>query len=262
VMKPVETTRIFGVLQRIALCYGAASLMLYYLSKRSVIVLSVVFLLGYWLLMYLGGDYTMMGSFQIKVDRWLIGEGHMYKGEGVPFDPEGFLSTFPSIVNVIIGYYAGVMLREKGKEYETLTKLLLGGAVLLAIAYCWNYSFPINKKLWTGSFTLYTCGIDLMLISLLVYVLDKTNYRKDWTYFFEVFGKNPLFIYLLSDFVPIMFNIFTDAKGRSYEEAINLDVFQKLTPGPFGSFFYSAALMLFCWVVGYWMDKKKVYVRV
>lgn len=262
VMKPMETTRIFGVLQRIALCYGAASLMLYYLSKRSVIILSIVFLLGYWLLMYLGGDYTMMGSFQIKVDRWLIGEGHMYKGEGVPFDPEGFLSTFPSIVNVIIGYYAGVMLREKGKEYETLTKLLLGGAVLLAIAYCWNYSFPINKKLWTGSFTLYTCGIDLMLISLLVYVLDKINYRKDWTYFFEVFGKNPLFIYLLSDFVPIMFNIFTDAKGRSYEEAINMDVFQKLTPGPFGSFLYSAALMFFCWIVGYWMDKKKVYVRV
>jgi len=194
VMKPIETTRIFGVLQRIALCY--------------------------------------------------------------------FLSTFPSIVNVIIGYYTGVMLREKGKEYETITKLLLGGAVLLAIAYCWNYSFPINKKLWTGSFTLYTCGIDLMLISFLVYILDKTNYRKDWTYFFEVFGKNPLFIYLLSDFVPIIFNMLTDAKGRSYEEAINLDVFQKLTPGPFGSFFYSATLMIFCWAVGYWMDKKKVYVRV
>ncbi|MFZ9239932.1 MAG: acyltransferase family protein [Chitinophagaceae bacterium] len=262
VIKPIETTRIFGVLQRIALCYGAASLMIYYLSRRSVIILSVVFLLGYWLLMYLGGDYTMMGSFQIKADRWLIGEGHMYKGEGVPFDPEGFLSTFPSIVNVIIGYYAGVLLREKGKEYETLTKLLLSGAILLAIAYCWNYSFPINKKLWTGSFTLYTCGIDLLLISLLVYVLDKTNYKKDWTYFFEVFGKNPLFIYLLSDFVPIMFNIFTDAKGRSYEEAINLDIFQKLTPGPFGSFFYSASLMFFCWAVGYWMDKKKVYVRV
>jgi len=195
VMKPIETTRIFGVLQRIALCYGAASLMIYYLSKRSVIILSVVFLLGYWLLMY-------------------------------------------------------------------ITKLLLGGAVLLAIAYCWNYSFPINKKLWTGSFTLYTCGIDLMLISFLVYILDKTNYRKDWTYFFEVFGKNPLFIYLLSDFVPIIFNMLTDAKGRSYEEAINLDVFQKLTPGPFGSFFYSATLMIFCWAVGYWMDKKKVYVRV
>jgi len=259
-MKPVETTRIFGVLQRIALCYGAASLMIYYLSKRTVTVLSVAFLVGYWLMMYLGGDYTMLGNLQIKVDKWLIGEGHMYKGEGVPFDPEGFLSTFPSIVNVIIGYYAGVLLREKGKEYETITKLLLSGAILLAIAYCWNYSFPLNKKLWTSSFTLYTCGIDLMLISLLVYVLDKTHYRKDWTNFFEVFGKNPLFIYLLSDFVPIMLNLFKDAQSRTYEEAINLDFFQKLAPGPFGAFLYSAVLMLFCWVVGYWMDKRKVYV--
>ena len=262
VMKPVETTRIFGVLQRIALCYGAASLMIYYLSKRTVTVLSVAFLVGYWLMMYLGGDYTMLGNLQIKVDKWLIGEGHMYKGEGVPFDPEGFLSTFPSIVNVIIGYYAGVLLREKGKEYETITKLLLSGAILLAIAYCWNYSFPLNKKLWTSSFTLYTCGIDLMLISLLVYVLDKTHYRKDWTNFFEVFGKNPLFIYLLSDFVPIMLNLFKDAQSRTYEEAINLDFFQKLAPGSFGAFLYSAVLMLICWVVGYWMDKRKVYVRV
>ena len=101
-----------------------------------------------------------------------------------------------------------------------------------------------------------------MLISLLVYVLDKTHYRKDWTNFFEVFGKNPLFIYLLSDFVPIMLNLFKDAQSRTYEEAINLDFFQKLAPGPFGAFLYSAVLMLFCWVVGYWMDKRKVYVRV
>ena len=262
IVKPLETTRIFGVLQRIALCYGIASFMIYYLSKRSVIILSLVFLLGYWLLMYLGGDYTMLGSFQIKVDKWLIGENHMYKGEGVAFDPEGFLSTFPSVVNVIIGYYAGVALRDKGREWETLTRILLAGAILMALAYCWNYTFPINKKLWSGSFTFYTTGIDLLIIGGLVFLLDKTNYKKSWTHFFEVFGKNPLFIYLLSDFIPIMFYTFRDGQGRNYEAAINQDIFQKLTPGPWGSLLYSVVLMLVCWVVGYWMDKKKIYVRV
>jgi len=262
VMKPFETTRVFGVLQRIALCYGIAAFMIHYLSRKSVVILSFVFLLGYWLLMYLGGDYTMLGSFQIKVDKWLIGENHMYKGEGVAFDPEGFLSTFPSVVNVIIGYYAGELFRDKGKNFEAIARVMLAGALMMAIAYCWNYVFPINKKLWTGSFTFYTCGIDMMLIGALVYVLDLNPGKKKWTHFFEVFGKNPLFIYLLSDFFPIMFYTFRDAQGRNYEQAINTDIFQKLIPGPWGSLSYAVSLMLICWVVGYWMDKKKIYVRV
>jgi len=186
----------------------------------------------------------------------------MYKGEGVPFDPEGFLSTFPSMVNVVIGYYAGVALRDKGKEYETITKILIAGAVMIALAYCWNYSLPINKKLWTGSFVLYTCGLDLLLIGFLVFLLDKTNYNKNWTYFFEVFGKNPLFIYILSGLIPDIFGMVQVGPDQSLGDALAIGLFQGVSPGALGTFLYSASFMLLCWLVGYIMDKKKWYVRV
>jgi predicted acyltransferase len=161
----------------------------------------------------------------------------------------------------VIGYFAGVLLRDKGKEYEAITKILLAGAVLIVIAYFWNYEFPINKKLWTSSFTFYTCGIDLLIIGGLVFVLDKTSYT-NWTGFFQVFGKNPLFIYLLSDFIPITLGLLRNAEGKTYSSVIVNNVFQKAMPGPWGALVYSLCLMFICWLVGYWMDKKKMYVRV
>ncbi|MEY3432480.1 MAG: hypothetical protein RL131_416, partial [Bacteroidota bacterium] len=104
-LKPIENTRIFGVLQRIALCYGMAALMIHFLKTKTIYIISGLILLGYWALLLLGGDMTMLGNFGTKLDIWLIGESHMYHGEGVAFDPEGFTSTFPSVVNVLIGYY-------------------------------------------------------------------------------------------------------------------------------------------------------------
>ena len=122
----------------------------------------------------------------------------MYHGEGVAFDPEGLLSTLPSVVNVTFGYMVGKFIQEKGKSFEGLTKLLLLGCSLIVIGYFWDLSFPINKKLWTSSFVVYTVGIDCVIISAIIYVVDFLG-RTNWTGFFTVFGKNPLFIYLLSE---------------------------------------------------------------
>ena len=87
---------------------------------------------------------------------------------------------------------------KKGRTYEGMAKLLLAGALSVALALCWDWFFPINKKLWTGSFVLITVGIDCILLAALIYIIDFSQKHK-WTYFFEVFGKNPLFIYLLSE---------------------------------------------------------------
>jgi len=97
IFKPIANTRIFGVLQRIALCYGMAALLIVYCSNRTIYIISALVLLGYWGILYMGGDYTMLGNIGTKIDLWMIGPNHMYKGEGVAFDPEGFLSTFPSL---------------------------------------------------------------------------------------------------------------------------------------------------------------------
>src|SRR6478672_4687152 len=181
---PIGHTRIMGVLQRIALCYFFASLFIHYLSRKQIIIVSISLLLGYWILLLIFGDhqqpFSMLGNAGMYLDRFLMGTNHLYHGEGIPFDPEGWLSTLPAIVNVVAGYFAGRFIQERGKQYETLAKLMLVGCLLIFIALCWNLIFPINKKLWTPPFVLLTSGIDLLLISALVYIIEMLNRNNNW----------------------------------------------------------------------------------
>jgi predicted acyltransferase len=183
----------------------------------------------------------------------------MYHGEGVAFEPEGILSTLPAIANVTFGYAAGRWVQQKGRTYEGIAKLFLAGALSVVIALCWDWFFPINKKLWTGSFVLITVGIDCILLAALIYIIDFSQKHK-WTYFFEVFGKNPLFVYLVSElgatllwFIPI--------GDKPLYKWLFQSIFSKAGPY-FGSFLFAITFMLFCWLVGYVLDKKKIYVRV
>jgi predicted acyltransferase len=151
---PLRDTRIMGVLQRIALCYFFASLLIHYLSAKKVVVVSVIFLVGYWLVLLIFGNahqpFSLLGNAGLYLDKFLFGDNHLYHGEGIPFDPEGLLSTIPAIVNVMTGYYAGKFIRRKGKGYDTLARLMLVGSLFIFIALCWNLVFPINKKLWSS----------------------------------------------------------------------------------------------------------------
>ena len=162
---PMSDTRILGVLQRIALCYGFASLIAFYMHERVVMILSALLLITYWYLSMAYGSpadpLSITGNAGIAFDKWFMGESHMYHGEGFAFDPEGWLSTLPSIVNVLIGFIAGKFIQEKGKTYEGLTHLLMWGAGFVFLAFMWNYQFPINKKLWSSSFVLLTVGFDI-----------------------------------------------------------------------------------------------------
>ncbi len=260
---PMDHTRIMGVLQRIALGYCAAAMMIHYLKLSTVIRLSLSFLFIYWLvlLVFKGSDdpYDMLTNAGSRLDLWLFGSNHLYHGEGVAFDPEGLLSTLPAIANVTFGYVAGKWIQEKGKSYEGLVKLLLAGVTLIFLALCWNNFHPVNKKLWTGSYVFLTVGIDCILLSALIYVIDFLQLKR-FTYFFEVFGKNPLFIYLLSElgatllwFIPI--------GDRPLYSWLFENVFSH-TGMYLGSFLFAISFMLVCWTVGYLLDKKKIYVRV
>lgn len=261
--KPIGDTRIMGVLQRIALGYCAAALMIHYLKLNTVLRLSLAFLLIYWLvlLMFRGGTdpYDMLTNAGTRLDMWLLGPNHLYHGEGIAFDPEGLLSTLPAIANVTFGYAAGKWIQEKGNTYEGLTKLLMAGAVLIFLALCWNNFHPINKKLWTGSFVFLTVGIDCVLLAALVYVIDFLQIKR-FNYFFEVFGRNPLFIYLLSEIGAILMWFIPIGDKPLYQWTYQ-NIFSKAGPY-FGSFLFAITFMLFCWLVGYILDKKKIYARV
>ena len=262
---PISHTRILGVLQRIALAYCIASLLIYYFKPGTVISISISILLLYWAFMMMGGDapdpLAMTGNLGYKIDMWLMGPNHMYHGEGVAFDPEGWFSTLPSVVNVTFGYMVGKFIQEKGKTFEGLAKLLLVGFALIVIGYFWDLSFPINKKLWTSSFVVYTVGIDCVIISAIIYVVDFLG-RTNWTKFFTVFGKNPLFIYFLSE-VGATYVIYYSGRSRRKSCIPGFTRIFTSMPGFISDlYFLPSSWMLFCWLVGFFLDKKKIYVRV
>ncbi|WP_205510017.1 acyltransferase family protein [Longitalea arenae] len=262
---PFGKTRVFGVLQRIALVYCFASLMIYFFKFRAAAIITAAILLLYWPVLYFFGDaadpFSLRGNAVLKLDLWLLGPDHLYHGNGVPFDPEGFLSTFPAIANVVAGYWVGKFLQQKGGTYEALTRLMLAGFALLVLAHFWNYSFPFNKKLWTSSFVLHTVGLDCLIIAAIVYVAD-IQQKTAWTPFFQVFGKNPLFIYLLSELLVILWSVFRLPSGTTVFRWLYDKIFIHLATPYVGAFIQAIAYMLLCWLVGYWMDKKKIYVRV
>lgn len=266
-LRPIAETRILGVLQRIALCYLLASLMVRYMSFRSVMAAGAVLLVGYWAILVAFGDpadpLSLTGNAGNLIDAYILGEKHMYHGEGVAFEPEGILSTIPSIMNVIVGYYAGMFIRKHGKTYESLSRLLLTGGALVCVALAWNTVFPINKKLWTSSFVLLTTGIDLAILGALLYIVEVRRWNKgNWTRFFTIPGKNPLFIYLLSELLLISIAMVNVAGGTSVYEWVNSAIFQQVAPGPAGSLLFALVFMMVCWFVAWFLDRRKIYIRV
>jgi predicted acyltransferase len=267
-LNPISHTRILGVLERIALCYGAASLLIYYCSTRTVITIAVLLLVGYWALLLFfpvpGADpFSMFGNAGQRLDLWVMGENHLYHGSengGVAFDPEGLLSTLPAIVNVIAGYYVGVYVSRNGKTYEGLAKLLLWGCGFLALAWLWNLVFPINKKIWTSSYVMLTVGIDIVLLSFLMYIIEFRGKTK-WTAFFAVFGKNPLFIYIVSELLIVILSMIPLGHDGNVAESSAAGI-MTIVPGAFGSLLFAVIYMLICWSVGKFLDKKKIYIRV
>lgn len=259
-----SSIRIFGVLQRIALCYGLAALVIHYFKARGALIFSAVALLGYWALMYFFGDqpdpYTLSGNASLKLDSWLLSEKNVYQGYGIPFDPEGLLSTLPAIVNVIAGYFAGRFIQQSGNNKNTVLRLAIAGAILTAAGLCWNFVFPINKPIWTSSYVLYTVGLDLLILATIMLLIEVAGFKK-WTYFFEAFGKNPLFIYALSGaLIEILGLIQVD--GQSLRGWLYQNLFASWLTGANASLLFAVSYMLLLWLVAYLMDKRKIYLKI
>lgn len=264
-LKPFSQTRVMGVLQRIALCYFFASLIFYYFSQKAALIISAFTLLAYWGILYLfgetGGELAMATNAVTRFDLSILGEGHMYKRDSILFDPEGILSTLPSIVNVIAGYIAGVFIQQKGKTYEGISKLLIAGFLIASLALWWDLVFPISKKLWTSSFTLYTIGLDLSIMAVLIYAIELKKVKFGLT-FFDVFGKNPLFIYVFSEVFYVFLRQIRTTSGLDLFEWVSERIFQIVFPGSLGAFITALAFMFLCWYLGWWLNKKRIYIKI
>lgn len=262
-----QGVRILGVLPRIALCYFFASILVYYLKLQKVFYTGLIMLLLYWALCFFLGDkndpYSMAGWFGNAIDKKILGAAHMYKGEGMLFDPEGLMSTLPAIVQVIFGYVVGAYIIKKGKTYEMVSGLFVAGTGFLFAGFCWDIVFPINKKIWTSSYVVYTTGLAMITIATMIYLIEFKNIKGGLARFFDVFGKNALFVFALSAFLPKGLALIRLGDGVNPWNWLYKKVLIH-TPGAKenGSLLYAIFVILFMWAICYWMDKKKIYVKV
>lgn len=264
---PETGIRILGVLARIAICYFFASVIIYYAKARVAFFIGLVLLLLYWALCFLLGDqndpYSMTGWFGNDVDKAILHLPHMYKGEGIPFDPEGIMSTLPAIVQVIFGYIVGDYIQKKGKSFEMLSGLFVAGVTLLLTGFCWDMIFPINKKIWTSSYVVYTTGLAIMTIATMIYLIEFKNIKGGLSRFFDVFGKNALFVFALSGFLPRVLGLVRLGDGVNPWNWLYKKLFILIPGDPkIGSLVYAICIITFMWAICYWMDKKKIYVKV
>lgn len=275
VAKQLSQLRILGVLQRIALCYFLASVIIWYGRTKGAFAWAGIILLVYWALCLLfgtpGDPFSMEGFFGTWLDRSILGGPHMYHGEGVDFDPEGLGSTLPAVGNVLFGYLVGEYIIQKGKNWEMLANLFVAGVAMTLTGYLWDMSFPINKKIWTSSYVLYTAGLATISIATLVWALEFRDKKSAWSRFFEVFGKNPLFIFVFSAVVVKSYNLFriadgvNDAGERIYKnlgawmyDHLFVPVFGQLN----GSLLYAIAHIIVFWAICVWLDRRKIYIKV
>jgi predicted acyltransferase len=284
IIETVKGIRIFGVLQRIALCYFFASVIIYYLKARKAFYVGGVLLLIYWAVCYVGNPtdpFSLTGWFGTAIDKRIIGDVHMYKGEGIPFDPEGLMSTIAAIVQVIFGYLVGDYIQKKSKiveekhfgfeksgtnhngMYQMLSGLFVIGVALLVTGFCWDMLFPINKKIWTSSYTIYTTGLAIITIATMIYMIEIKEIRGGLARFFDVFGKNALFVFALSAFLPRGLALIKLGDGVNPWNWLYKKVLIHI-PGAKenGSLAYALCIITFMWAICYWMDKKKIYVKV
>ena len=201
-----QDVRLPGVLQRIAIVYFVVSLLYLKTSQKTQIITGIVLLLGYWAVMTL---IPVPGIGEANLEKgtnlasWLdsiLLKGHMYH-ETKTWDPEGILSTIPSIVNGIIGLLIGQLLLLKIAKTEIAKKMVLIGIALIIIGLLWNIVFPINKSIWTSSYVLYTTGLAATTLAILYYIIDIADYKKGFKPFL-IWGVNPMIVFFSSQIIP------------------------------------------------------------
>jgi len=262
-MIPFAETRIPGVLQRIAICFGVTAMLVRKLSVRQLVAVAIAILPLYWVILLVFGqsdaELTKAGNAGTRLDLALIGQSHLYRKDG-GFDPEGLLGCLPAVVNVIAGYLTGRYLQSAGKKPRTLAWMAGVGLLMIVLGAAWNPWFPVAKKLWTSSYVLVTVGFDLVLLSALVGWIEVLGHRAG-SNFFNILGKNPLVIYLFSELFVVVLRMIPVGDGMDVYSWFGIRIFQSIAPGALGTVLCGIAYTMVCWTLGYVMDKRRIYVK-
>ena len=198
------------------------------MNHKFIPTLTFILLVSYTVILCMGNGYTCDESNILSIiDRQLFGEAHLYQKS--PIDPEGFVSTLSAIAHTCIGFSCGKWIIQSHQTENKVLRLFLTGFILMSIGYLLADALPLNKRIWSPTFVLVTCGAASMSLATLMYYIDIRNKQK-WCRFFIIFGVNPLFLYVLSEVLAIMMGS-TGWKAAAYA-AIHSGITDATLPQP------------------------------
>jgi predicted acyltransferase len=266
----LSNLRIMGVLQRIALCYLAASLLYLYVKPKTILWIMASTLVIYWVLMMFvpvpGYGSGMIDQRETNLAAWLdrliFTRAHLW--DGMVYDPEGLLSTFPAIVTTLIGVFTGKILFSNRDVFEKISLFMLWGFALFTAGYVWGWFFTINKALWTSSYALLVGGLAMMVFASVYWLIDIKGYKR-FTHLFVVYGVNPLIVFFLSGVLSRALDIYTLSAGGqsiSVKQFLFENIFLAVASPVNASLLYSVVWVLAWFVVLSLMYKKNIFIKV
>lgn len=267
----LQHVRIFGVLQRIAMCYVLGGFLALILKKPKRIlwgIAGVTFL--HWLILYVFGSdpgwSTLEGNISGTIDIALLGENHVYHGYGIPFDPEGLLGAISGAGTVLLGYFIGQMIRHTDNKTEAVAKLYTTAAICLALGCVWSIWLPISKPLWTGSYVLYAGGWAILCLAFFVWFIDVKGKEKVFLPF-KAMGMNPLFAFVMAGLTVKIFGRMIHWTAADGSNVTPLGWFYKhCCVSIFGNNEYASLMYAICYValfllMALWLYRKKIIIK-
>ena len=265
-----SSLRLLGVLQRIALVYLFASIIVIKLDIKGIIKIATFLLFVYWIVLYLYGvlnsvdPYALSSNLVLYIDKLILGESHLWGGNVIPFDPEGLLSTIPAVVTVLIGFLVGTMIKTASDQKDNCQRMAVLGSIFIIIGWIWGLLFPINKALWTSSYVLFTGGIGILVLTSMIWIIDVKKIHK-WTKPFIVYGSNSIFIFIISGiWAKILLNISFDLNGKiiSGYSYLYQTIFITFGSDMNSSLLFALFHILIFWLILSLMYKKRIFIKV
>ncbi len=257
---PTSPIRYMGVMQRLGICYGITALLAISVNHKYIKYIATLLLVAYGaLLLQCNGYVNGSESLLHRVDATLFGTVHMYH-HGEVVDPEGLVSTLSAIAHVLIGFMFGKMLfGDKSKA-----KVFVFGLAFMCLGLALTHWLPINKRIWSPSFALFTCGLCALLLLLFIWIVDVK--QKRWlTPFFRSFGVNPLFMYVFSELLAIGLGVLVitfSGEPMSVSHIFHDAILGSFLSERWCSLVYSIIFVAVCWSIGYPLYKHKIYIKI
>ena len=272
----IEHVRILGVLPRIAIVYVCAALLTLRTTVKQQILIIAGLLFGYWFAMTLipvPGEnvvgalllHTKDRNLAAYLDRAILGTNHTWIGS-VTFDPEGPMSTIPAIATAMLGVLAGRWIAQRDKSLlERITGLFAVGSVGMMLGLMWNWSFPINKNLWTSSYVIFTAGMACVALAAIMWIVDYCNV-KWWTKPFVVFGVNPIVAFVgsgvMARLIYTLWHVNYQGKSVAVQDAIYQSVFLPWLPPRVASLAFAISFVLLWYGILTVLYRRNIFLKV